>query len=81
MFGSRSESEIEPESERRVVREDVLVRIFNSVEIFEKQCVEKSLQGWRLFSVQMQDTGDEFQIYAVWMMRSPRQLTEMHPFG
>ena len=85
VFGNRGNTSIdmegEPEESRRVVREDVIVRIFNSVEFFEKQCVEKSIQGFRLFSVQMEDTGNSFQIYAVWMMRTPRELTPEKPFG
>lgn len=81
MFGNRGEPEIEQERERRVIREDVIVRIFLSVEIFEKRCSELSRQGWRLFSVEFRDDGNRIQIYAVWIIRSPVLLTEDAPFG
>lgn len=82
VFGDRGSAEVSPvETERRVMREDVMVRVYNSVEVFEKNCVSNSIQGWRLYSVQFMDDGTKLWIYAVWMMRSPRELTEDKPFG
>lgn len=85
VFGNRGNTSIdmegEPEESRRVVREDVIVRIFESIETFEKQCIEKSIQGFRLFSVQYLDNGVNMEIFAVWMMRTPRELTPERPFG